>query len=93
MAARKGSVQLAIIIAVLILLTGGIFVLKSLNKASSQPQPQQSASSSQALPAGNSDAALDSSLQNINGDMNQLSTDNSTIDQSLSDQPVDLSTQ
>lgn len=93
MAARKGSAQLAIaIIAVLILIVGGFFILKSLNKTSRQPQ-QQSSSSSQALPAGNSDAALDGSSQNINADLNQLSTDSNGIDQSLSDQPIDLTSQ
>ena len=64
-------------------------------KASSPTMPEQSpysqnptGTSSSALPQGNSNTALDQSLQAIDNQLSGLSSDSASVNQGLSDQPI-----
>jgi len=74
-------------VAIIAIVLGGAWWLSSSSMQQAQA-PGNGSAAGTAAANDNSDAAIDQSMANIDAQLNGLSSDTVTVDQSMNDQPV-----
>jgi flagellar basal body-associated protein FliL len=79
-----------VIVVIVIVVAGGIWWSMNSNTGTGTVA-QNTNNGAAAQPSGNSDQAIDQEMASINAQMNGLSSDSASVNQGLSDQPVQQS--